>query len=130
MLFDNKNQGLANNNCERKQTHWRETESICYLLSSCSSLSESDKAWTAYEINKQTNKSVSLKILTHCNLKKLAIDISSLKSSILYRILQLLQGSRLDSFPLKTLKLGWVAFHSLTFQLKCLDLFRFPILSK
>ena len=38
----------------------------------------------------------------------------------LYGILQLLQGSHLDNFPLKTLKLGWVAFHSLTFQLKCL----------
>ena len=24
-------------------------------------------------------------------------------------------------FPLKTLKLGWVAFHSLKFQLQCLD---------
>ena len=39
----------------------------------------------------------------------------------LYGILQLLQGSYLDNFPQKTLKLGWVAFHSLTFQLKCLD---------
>ena len=39
----------------------------------------------------------------------------------LYGILQLLRGSHLDNFPLKTLKLGWVAFHSLTFQLKCLD---------
>ena len=39
----------------------------------------------------------------------------------LYGILQLLQGSHLDNFPLKTLKLGWVAFHSITFQLKCLD---------
>ena len=40
----------------------------------------------------------------------------------LYGILpELLQGSHLDNFPLKTLKLGWVAFHSLTFQLKCLD---------
>ena len=38
-----------------------------------------------------------------------------------YGILQLLQGSHLDNFPLKTLKLGWVAFHSLTLQLKCLD---------
>ena len=36
-------------------------------------------------------------------------------------ILQLLQGSHLDNFPLKTLRLGWVAFHSLAFQLKCLD---------
>ena len=33
----------------------------------------------------------------------------------LYGILQLLQGSHLDN-PQKTLKLGWVAFHSLTFQ--------------
>ena len=39
----------------------------------------------------------------------------------LYGILQLLPGSHLDNFPLKTLKLGWVAFHSVTFQLKCLD---------
>ena len=38
----------------------------------------------------------------------------------LYGILKLLQGSHWD-FPLKTLKLGWVAFHSLTSQLKCLD---------
>ena len=36
-------------------------------------------------------------------------------------ILQLLQGSHLDNIPLKTLKLGWVAFHSLPFQFKCLD---------
>ena len=36
-------------------------------------------------------------------------------------ILQLLQGSHLDNFPLKTLKLDWVAFHSATFQLRCLD---------
>ena len=39
----------------------------------------------------------------------------------LYGSLQLLQGSHLDNFPLKTVKLGWVAFNSLTFQLKCLD---------
>jgi len=39
----------------------------------------------------------------------------------LYGILQLLQGSHLDNVPLKTLKLDWVAFHSVTFQLKCLD---------
>ena len=39
----------------------------------------------------------------------------------LYGILQLLQGSQLDNFPLQTLKLSWVAFHSVTFQLKCLD---------
>ena len=39
----------------------------------------------------------------------------------LYRILQLLRGSYLNNFQLKTLKLGWVAFHSVTFQLKCLD---------
>ena len=36
-------------------------------------------------------------------------------------VLQLLQGSHLDNFPLKTLKLGWVAFNLLKFQLKCLD---------
>ena len=34
----------------------------------------------------------------------------------LYGILQLLQGSHLDMFQQKTLKLGRVAFHSLTFQ--------------
>ena len=39
----------------------------------------------------------------------------------LYGILQLLRGSHLNNFILKTLKLGWVAFHSVTFQLKCLD---------
>ena len=27
----------------------------------------------------------------------------------------------MDNFPLKTRQFGWVAFHSLTFQLKCLD---------
>ena len=40
----------------------------------------------------------------------------------LYGILQLLRGSYLNNFPLRTLKLGWVAFHSVTSQLKCLDL--------
>ena len=39
----------------------------------------------------------------------------------LYGILQLFQGSHLDNFPLKTLKLGSVAFHSIKFQLKCLN---------
>ena len=34
----------------------------------------------------------------------------------LYGILQLLQGSHLDNFLEKTLNLGRVAFHSLTFQ--------------
>ena len=34
---------------------------------------------------------------------------------------QLLQGSDLDTFLLKTLRLDWVAFHSVIFQLKCLD---------
>ena len=38
-------------------------------------------------------------------------------------ILKLLQGSHLDNFPLKTLKLGWVAFLSEAFQLKCLDFY-------
>ena len=36
-------------------------------------------------------------------------------------ILQPLLGSHLDNIPLKILKLDWVAFHSVTFQLKCLD---------
>ena len=39
----------------------------------------------------------------------------------LYGTLQLLRFSHLNNFQLKTLKLGWVAFHSVTFQLKCLD---------
>ena len=30
----------------------------------------------------------------------------------LYGILQLLQGSHLNNFQLKTLKVGWVALHS------------------
>ena len=34
----------------------------------------------------------------------------------LFGILQLLQGSHLDNFLQKSLKLGRVAFHSLTFQ--------------
>ena len=38
-------------------------------------------------------------------------------------ILHLLGGgvSHLNNFPLENLKLGRVAFHSVTFQLKCLD---------
>ena len=39
----------------------------------------------------------------------------------LYGILQRLQGSHLDNFSPKTLKLGWEVFHSLTFYLICLD---------
>ena len=39
----------------------------------------------------------------------------------MYGILQLLRGSHLNNFPLKTLKLGWVAFHSGKFHLKCLE---------
>ena len=39
-----------------------------------------------------------------------ALQISP-KIKGLYGILQLLQGSHLDNFPQKTLKLGWVAFH-------------------
>ena len=35
----------------------------------------------------------------------------------LYGILQFLQGSHLDNFLLKTLKLDWVAFHSVTWAL-------------
>ena len=38
----------------------------------------------------------------------------------LYGMLQLLQGSHLDNFKPKTLKLGWVAFHSV-------EMFRFSI---
>jgi len=36
----------------------------------------------------------------------------------LYGILHPLQGSHLDIFLLKTLKLDWVAFNSVKFQLK------------
>ena len=36
----------------------------------------------------------------------------------LYGILQTLRGSHLNNFPRKTLKLGWVALHSVTVQLK------------
>ena len=39
----------------------------------------------------------------------------------LYGILQLLQGSHLNNFPLKTLKLGWIDYHYVEFQFKCLD---------
>ena len=39
----------------------------------------------------------------------------------LYGILQPLRDSHLKNFPLKTLSNGWVAFQSVTFQLKCLD---------
>ena len=39
----------------------------------------------------------------------------------LYGILQLLRGTHWNHFLQKTLKLGWVAFHSVKFQLKCLD---------
>ena len=42
-------------------------------------------------------------------------------SKDLYGILQLLRFSHLNNFPLKTLKFGWIAFYSVTFQLKCLD---------
>ena len=37
----------------------------------------------------------------------------------LYGILQLFQGCHLGNFPLKTLKLGWVAFRTIKFQTKC-----------
>ena len=39
----------------------------------------------------------------------------------MYGILKLLQASHSDNCPLKTLKLDRVAFHSVTFQFKCLD---------
>ena len=39
----------------------------------------------------------------------------------LYGILQPLRGSHLNNFPRTTLKLGWIAFHLVEFQLKCLD---------
>ena len=43
----------------------------------------------------------------------------------LYGSLQLLQGSNLDNFPLKTLKLGWAAFINLS-----VEMFRFSIDSR
>ena len=43
------------------------------------------------------------------------------KGTVCMEYFKLLQCLHLDNFPLKTLKLGWVAFHSLTFQLKYLD---------
>ena len=39
----------------------------------------------------------------------------------LYGILQLLRGSHLNNFLLKNLRLGWVDFHLVKFQLKSLD---------
>ena len=39
----------------------------------------------------------------------------------MYGILQPLQGSRLDNYPLQTPKLSRINFHSVTLQLKCLD---------
>ena len=36
----------------------------------------------------------------------------------LYGILKLLQGSYLENVSLKNLKLDWVAFHSITYELK------------
>ena len=38
-----------------------------------------------------------------------------------YGILRLLRSSRLKNLSLKTLRLSWVAFHSVTIQFKCLD---------
>ena len=95
--------------------------------------------------NERSTKFESLyhgqKYLAEENGKMVALKISP-KIESLYGLgrqatnLQLLQGSHLDNFPLKTLKLSWVAFHSLTFQLKCLD-FQFnqynklaPVLSR
>ena len=52
---------------------------------------------------------------------QLALQISPTIESLYGLGVQLLQCSHLNNFPLKTLKLGWVAFHSVTFQLKCLD---------
>ena len=42
----------------------------------------------------------------------------------LYEILQLLQGSHLDNFLLKTLKLGWVSF---SFMNISVEMIRFSI---
>ena len=39
----------------------------------------------------------------------------------LYGILQLLKESHLNNFLLKALKLGWVTFYLVAFQLQCLD---------
>ena len=48
----------------------------------------------------------------------------------LYEILQLLQGPHLNNSPPKTLKLGWVAFYSVAFQLKCQYTTLIPVLSR
>ena len=53
------------------------------------------------------------------SLHRLSRQASNYKG--LYVILQLLQRSHLNNFPRKTRKLGWVAFHLVTLQLKCLD---------
>ena len=53
------------------------------------------------------------------NLYGLGRQATNYKPGLVWK-LQLLQGSHLDNFPLKALKLGLVAFHSETFQLKCL----------
>ena len=44
----------------------------------------------------------------------------------LYGTLQLLRGFHLNNFPLKTLKLGWVAF---SFSSISVEMFRFSIYS-
>ena len=89
-------------------------------------------------LNERSSKFESLnqeyKYLEEENGKMVALQISPKVESLymdwvdkpknykdLYRILQLLRGFHLNNFPLKTLKLGWVAFHSVTFQFKCLD---------
>ena len=73
-----------------------------------------------------------LKYLEEENGKMIAFKISPKIESLnglgrpqnlkgLHGTLQLLQGSHLDNFQPKILKLNWVAFHSVKFQLKCLD---------
>ena len=90
-------------------------------------LRHSDERSTKFENPKQDQK-----YLEEENGKMIAFQISLKIESLyglgrqakklgLYGILQLLQGSHLDNFVLKTLKLEWVAFHSATFQLRCLD---------
>lgn len=51
---------------------------------------------------------ISLKIES---LYGLGRQVTKLYAKVLYEILQFLQGSHLDTFPLKTFKLGWVDFN-------------------
>ena len=72
-------------------------------------------------LEEENGKMVALQISPKIEFVWIWVDRRPQNYKGLYGILQLLQGSHLDNFLLKTLKLVWVAFHSLPFQLKCLD---------